>query len=271
MSISAHNVLPGGTGQGTQVVKSRAQWGLGDPGSQAGRKHVWNGHGSHRKGHQVCLAGRQRREATAPAAGRWGGSCSPQLRARPQLSAQAQQAVPALSLLPGGLPRGSLPPGRLGGGRRGCTQAPDPQLATPRRPSLPHTVLSLLMQPILWEASLLRSGRSHPIPPEALPVRPGPAQPPQTHGHTDVQIQTHGHADTDTQTHRHADTDARTHMDTETDMPTQTRTHTRTHRETCRHRQTHMHTETRTDLPRGHTRMRRYTTPHRRRHPPTPP
>ena len=52
------------------------------------------------------------------------------------------------------------------------------------------------------------------MPPEALPVRPGPAQPLQTHGHTDVQIQTHEH----TYEHRRADTGTQTHTD-HTDLP----------------------------------------------------
>lgn len=52
------------------------------------------------------------------------------------------------------------------------------------------------------------------MPPEALPVRPGPAQPLQTHGHTDVRVQTHKH----TYEHRRADTGTQTHTD-HTDLP----------------------------------------------------
>lgn len=66
--------------------------------SQAGREPRLERPRGHHMGGQVRLAGRQRREAAAPVAG--GGLCSPQLRARPQVSPQAQLAQPRASRPP---------------------------------------------------------------------------------------------------------------------------------------------------------------------------
>lgn len=125
--------------------QEQGQRGPGNPGqARQGASHVWNGHGATTWG-SVRLAGRQkRREAAAPVAG--GGLCSPQLRARPQVSPQAQLAQPRASRRPSpqptprGLPEGPAP-GGLCSGMRSCTRAPDPQLAAPGARS-PQTVLS---------------------------------------------------------------------------------------------------------------------------------
>lgn len=84
--------------------------------SQAGRGPRLERPRGHRMGGQVRLAGRQTREAAAPVAG--GGLCSPQLRARPQVSPQAQLAQPRAS-------RPSQP--------SACSQRPPQKVPAPRR------------------------------------------------------------------------------------------------------------------------------------------
>lgn len=102
------------TGQGAQVVKRRGRWGPGDPGqARQGASHVWNGHGSHCKGHQVCLAGRQAEKRGHSSRCQWGGPLQPPTWSQatgeppgPDGLAQGQLAIPALSLLLAASPEG---------------------------------------------------------------------------------------------------------------------------------------------------------------------